>query len=118
MVVLNSVTSTPIMYSDSTDLCGHTGEASSRREKPVQASLLEPATHSLEVLEERRREARGGGAGAKGVGDGEGARPLPPRISAGHKRGGATLLLCENCPAGPPIFFEPVFLLKEPFSLF
>ncbi len=64
------------------------------------------------------RGAGGWGGGAKGVGHGEGARPLPPRISAGHKRGGATLLLCENCPAGPPIFFEPVFLLKEPFSLF
>ena len=34
--------------------------------EPVQASLLEAATHSLEVMEERRREARGvGGPGQK-----------------------------------------------------
>jgi hypothetical protein len=61
---------------------------------------------------ERRRETLGGGHG-------EGARPLPPRIFAGHKRGTATILIRENCPAGPPRsadFFEPV-LVKSLLSL-
>ena len=45
----------------------HTHIHASTPAEPVQASLLEPATHSLEVLEERRREARGGGGrGQKG----------------------------------------------------
>ena len=60
----------------------------------------------------------------KGVGHGEGGRPLLPRIFAGHKRG-------SNCPAGPPegcrgsrIFLSlfslqrAFFLLKEPFFSF
>ena len=39
---------------------------------------------------------------AKGAGHGEGARSLPPRIFAGHKRGEATFLMRKNCHAGPP----------------
>jgi hypothetical protein len=34
--------------------------------EPVQASLLEPGTHSLEVLDRRREARRAGGAGQKG----------------------------------------------------
>jgi hypothetical protein len=34
--------------------------------EPVQASLLEPATHSLEVMERRRGGRGGGGGGSKG----------------------------------------------------
>ena len=51
-------------------------------------------------------------------------RPLPPRIFAGHKRGGGTFLLRENCPAGPPEgcrgarIFLSLFPLERAFFLF
>jgi hypothetical protein len=47
------------------------------------------------------------------VGHGEGGRPLPPRIFAGHKRGGATVF-----PPRSADFFEPFSSSKEPFFSF
>jgi hypothetical protein len=44
--------------------CSHTSTPA----EPVQASLLVPATVSLEVLERRREARKGGGGGAKEVG--------------------------------------------------
>ena len=65
-----------------------------RRSRSKHPSLNRPRT----PWKSRRPPRRG--AAAKGVGHGEGARPRPPRIFAGHKRGGGTVLLRENCPAG------------------
>jgi len=73
-----------------------------------------------------RRGGAGGGreAGEKGASRGEGARRLPPGIFAEHKRGGGTLLLRKNCPAGPPEgcrgarIFLALFLSKEPLFSF
>ena len=67
-----------------------------RRSRSKHPSLNRPRT----PWKSRRPPRRG--AAAKGVGHGEGARPRPPRIFAGHKRGGGTVLLRENCPAGLP----------------